>query len=120
MLEEYLKSFTQFIFLILCSKLYNNFPSIMKYVPGAHHTIFKTWKLLKKFMQEQINKHKEDWNPSESRDYIDSYLLEISKVSNGEKTLLEWGSEIRRDGNSPSELSVWPFMSSGHTAGLSP
>uniref|UniRef100_A0A8C3U1K3 CP2J2 protein n=1 Tax=Catharus ustulatus TaxID=91951 RepID=A0A8C3U1K3_CATUS len=63
----------------ITSQLYNNFPSIMKYVPGAHHTIFKNWRLLKKFMQEQINKHKEDWNPSESRDYIDSYLLEISK-----------------------------------------
>uniref|UniRef100_H0ZHH8 CP2J2 protein n=1 Tax=Taeniopygia guttata TaxID=59729 RepID=H0ZHH8_TAEGU len=61
------------------SQLYNSFPSIMKYLPGAHHTIFKNWRLLKKFMQEQINKHKEDWNPSESRDYIDSYLLEISK-----------------------------------------
>ncbi|XP_021398138.2 cytochrome P450 2J2-like isoform X2 [Lonchura striata] len=61
------------------SQLYNTFPSIMKYLPGAHHTIFKNWRLLKKFMQEQINKHKEDWNPSESRDYIDSYLLEISK-----------------------------------------
>ncbi|XP_066049017.1 cytochrome P450 2J2-like [Chamaea fasciata] len=63
----------------ITSQLYNNFPSIMKYLPGAHQTIFKNWKLLKNFMQEQINKHKEDWNPSESRDYIDSYLLEISK-----------------------------------------
>ncbi|NWS07754.1 CP2J2 protein, partial [Motacilla alba] len=61
------------------SQLYNSFPSIMKYLPGAHQTIFKHWRLLKKFMQEQINKHKEDWNPSEIRDYIDSYLLEISK-----------------------------------------
>ncbi|XP_059334117.1 cytochrome P450 2J2-like [Ammospiza nelsoni] len=61
------------------TQLYNNFPSIMKYLPGAHQTIFKHWRVLQKFMQEQINKHKEDWNPSESRDYIDSYLLEISK-----------------------------------------
>lgn len=96
--EEFLKSFIQIVFLLLCSKLYNNFPSIMKYLPGAHQTIFKHWRILKIFMQEQINKHKEDWNPSESRDYIDSYLLEISKVSNEEKTLLEWGLEIRRDG----------------------
>lgn len=98
MSEEFLKSFIQIVFLLLCSKLYNNFPSIMKYLPGAHQTIFKHWRILKIFMQEQINKHKEDWNPSESRDYIDSYLLEISKVSNEEKTLLEWGLEIRRDG----------------------
>lgn len=61
------------------AQLYNNFPSIMKYLPGAHQTIFKYWKVLENFMQEQIKKHKEDWNPSESRDYIDSYLLEISK-----------------------------------------
>ncbi|XP_074401805.1 cytochrome P450 2J2-like [Zonotrichia albicollis] len=61
------------------TQLYNNFPSIMKYLPGAHQTIFKHWRVLQNFMQEQINKHKEDWNPSESRDYIDSYLLEISK-----------------------------------------
>ncbi|XP_036244156.1 cytochrome P450 2J2-like [Molothrus ater] len=64
------------------TQLYNNFPSIMKYLPGAHQTIFKYWKVLENFMQEQINKHKEDWNPSESRDYIDSYLLEISKDHN--------------------------------------
>ncbi|NWV74958.1 CP2J2 protein, partial [Dasyornis broadbenti] len=63
----------------ITSQLYNNFPTIMRYVPGAHQTIFKNWRLLKKFMQEQVNKHKEDWNPSECRDYIDSYLLEISK-----------------------------------------
>ncbi|NWT33096.1 CP2J2 protein, partial [Cardinalis cardinalis] len=61
------------------TQLYNNFPSIMKYLPGAHQTIFKYWKVLENFMQEQIKKHKEDWNPSEIRDYIDSYLLEISK-----------------------------------------
>ncbi|NWI93343.1 CP2J2 protein, partial [Pitta sordida] len=59
--------------------LYNSFPSIIKLLPGAHQTIFKNWKLLKSFMEEQINKHKEDWNPSESRDYIDSYLQEIAK-----------------------------------------
>ncbi|NWS26619.1 CP2J2 protein, partial [Polioptila caerulea] len=63
----------------VASQLYNNFPSIMKYLPGAHQTVFKNWRLLKSFLREQINKHKEDWNPSESRDYIDSYLLEISK-----------------------------------------
>ncbi|NXR78664.1 CP2J2 protein, partial [Pycnonotus jocosus] len=61
------------------SQLYNNYPSIMKYLPGPHQTIFKHWRLLKSFMEQQINKHKEDWNPSEIRDYIDSYLLEISK-----------------------------------------
>ncbi|NWI93277.1 CP2J2 protein, partial [Pitta sordida] len=63
----------------IMTQLYNAFPSIIKFLPGAHQTIFKNWKLLKSFMEEQINKHKEDWIPSESRDYIDSYLQEIAK-----------------------------------------
>ncbi|NXV32798.1 CP2J2 protein, partial [Rissa tridactyla] len=61
------------------SQLYNSFPSIMKFLPGSHQTIFKNWRLLKSFVREKINKHKEDWNPSESRDFIDSYLQEIAK-----------------------------------------
>uniref|UniRef100_A0A8B9N015 CP2J2 protein n=1 Tax=Accipiter nisus TaxID=211598 RepID=A0A8B9N015_9AVES len=61
------------------SQLYNSFPSIIKFLPGSHQTIFKNWKLLKSFVKEKIDKHKEDWNPSESRDFIDSYLQEIAK-----------------------------------------
>ncbi|KAM6305918.1 cytochrome P450 2J2 [Aegotheles albertisi] len=63
----------------IMSQLYNNFPSIIKFLPGAHQTIFKNWKLLKHFVQERLDKHKEDWNPSESRDFIDSYLQQIAK-----------------------------------------
>ncbi|NWX17315.1 CP2J2 protein, partial [Aegotheles bennettii] len=63
----------------IMSQLYNNFPSIIKFLPGAHQTILKNWKLLKHFVQERLDKHKEDWNPSESRDFIDSYLQQIAK-----------------------------------------
>nr|XP_009686785.1 PREDICTED: cytochrome P450 2J2 [Struthio camelus australis] len=61
------------------SQLYNSFPGIMKYLPGPHHTISKSGKLLKSFVRDMIAKHKENWNPSESRDFIDSYLQEIAK-----------------------------------------
>lgn len=54
---------------------------------------------MKSFVKEKVNKHKEDWNPLESRDFIDSYLQEIAKVSNTEQTLLQQGLEIRRDEN---------------------
>ncbi|NXV49156.1 CP2J2 protein, partial [Uria aalge] len=67
----------------ITSQLYNSFPSIMKFLPGSHQTIFKNWRLLKSFVREKINKHKEDWNPSESRDFIDSYLQEIAKDDSG-------------------------------------
>ncbi|XP_010714362.1 cytochrome P450 2J2-like [Meleagris gallopavo] len=66
----------------IMSQLYNAFPSIIKYFPGSHQTIFENWRLMKGFVKEKISKHKEDLNPSESRDFIDSYLQEMAK-SNG-------------------------------------
>ncbi|NWR40743.1 CP2J2 protein, partial [Tachuris rubrigastra] len=79
--QNLLKLMHETVFLqgAVTTQLYNSFPSIMKFLPGAHQTIFKNSKLLKSYMQEQINKHKEDWNPLEIRDYIDSYLQEIAK-----------------------------------------
>ncbi|XP_034635983.1 cytochrome P450 2J2 [Trachemys scripta elegans] len=62
------------------SQLYDSFPTIMKWIPGPHHTIFKNWEKLKCFVCEMVAKHKEDWNPSEPRDFIDCYLKEIAKV----------------------------------------
>ncbi|KAK2540518.1 cytochrome P450 2J2 [Columba guinea] len=63
----------------IMSQLYNAFPSIIKFLPGPHQTIFKNWRLMRNFVKERVDKHKEDWNPSESRDFIDCYLQEIAK-----------------------------------------
>ncbi|KFQ78299.1 Cytochrome P450 2J2 [Phaethon lepturus] len=67
----------------IMSQLYNCFPSIIKFFPGSHQTILKNWRLMRNFVKEKIDKHKEDWNPSESRDFIDSYLQEIAKDNGG-------------------------------------
>uniref|UniRef100_A0A8D0H9Z3 Cytochrome P450 family 2 subfamily J member 2 n=1 Tax=Sphenodon punctatus TaxID=8508 RepID=A0A8D0H9Z3_SPHPU len=63
------------------NQLYNSFPTLMKCVPGPHHKILRNWAKLKCFVKEVIDKHKEDWNPSESRDFIDAYLKEMAKDS---------------------------------------
>ncbi|XP_065511677.1 cytochrome P450 2J4-like isoform X2 [Caloenas nicobarica] len=63
----------------IMSQLYNSFPSILKFIPGSHQTVIKNWRLMRSFVKERIDKHKEDWNPSESRDFIDCYLQEIAK-----------------------------------------
>ncbi|XP_010186420.1 PREDICTED: LOW QUALITY PROTEIN: cytochrome P450 2J2-like, partial [Mesitornis unicolor] len=65
------------------TQLYGSFPTIMKFIPGPHQTLFQTWRSLRSFVKEKIDKHKEDWNPSESRDFIDSYLQEIAKDNGG-------------------------------------
>ncbi|KAH0618558.1 hypothetical protein JD844_017891 [Phrynosoma platyrhinos] len=61
------------------SQLYNICPALMKHVPGPHKTGFKNWEHLKSFVSKIIEKHKEDWNPHEMRDFIDAYLNEMDK-----------------------------------------
>ncbi|NXX45497.1 CP2J2 protein, partial [Tricholaema leucomelas] len=73
----------------VASQLYSSFPTIMKFLPGSHQTILKNWKLMKSFVMEKIDRHKEDWNPSESRDYIDSYLQEMAKGDSSSSSFQE-------------------------------
>uniref|UniRef100_A0A8D2ISQ9 Cytochrome P450 2J2 n=1 Tax=Varanus komodoensis TaxID=61221 RepID=A0A8D2ISQ9_VARKO len=60
-------------------QVYQAFPALMKYLPGTHQTVFKNWRLYKSFVREIIDNHKEDWNPHETRDFIDAYLNEMAK-----------------------------------------
>ncbi|XP_072505765.1 cytochrome P450 2J2-like isoform X2 [Notamacropus eugenii] len=60
-------------------QLFNLFPWIMKFLPGAHQKFFNEWKKLKSFVKHVIKQHKEDLNPEETRDFIDAYLKELSK-----------------------------------------
>lgn len=52
----------------------------MKFLPGPHQTLFSNWEKLKLFVSHMIEKHRKDWNPAETRDFIDAYLKEMSKV----------------------------------------
>ncbi|KFO82232.1 Cytochrome P450 2J2 [Cuculus canorus] len=97
------------------SQLYNSFPSIMKYLPGSHQTVFKNWKLLKSFVKEKVDKHKEDWNPSESRDFIDSYLQEIAKDNSGsifqEENLLACAVDLLIAGTETTSTTIrWAIL----------
>ncbi|XP_069336176.1 cytochrome P450 2J2 [Eulemur rufifrons] len=63
----------------MACQLYSIFPRIMKFVPGSHQTVFRNWEKLKLFVSRIIEKHKRDWNPDETRDFIDAYLKEMAK-----------------------------------------
>lgn len=79
--QELLKLFDEVMYLeasMLC-QLYNIFPWIMKFLPGAHQTLFSNWKKLELFVSRMLENHKKDWNPAETRDFIDAYLKEMSK-----------------------------------------
>lgn len=53
----------------------------MKILPGPHQKLFSNWEKLKLFIARMIEDHKKDWNPAETRDFIDAFLKEIEKYS---------------------------------------
>uniref|UniRef100_A0A4W6DJ00 Cytochrome P450, family 2, subfamily AE, polypeptide 1 n=1 Tax=Lates calcarifer TaxID=8187 RepID=A0A4W6DJ00_LATCA len=61
----------------LWAQLYNSFPLMMRCLPGPHQTFLQILKDLKDFTREELKKHKQNWDPSDLRDYIDCYLNEI-------------------------------------------
>ncbi|KAI1892066.1 hypothetical protein AGOR_G00150150 [Albula goreensis] len=62
------------------AQMYNAFPWIMRRLPGPHKTIFSHWKKVIAFVRVKIEEHKEDWDPSAPRDYIDCFLSEMEKM----------------------------------------
>uniref|UniRef100_W5UM81 Cytochrome P450 2J2 n=1 Tax=Ictalurus punctatus TaxID=7998 RepID=W5UM81_ICTPU len=61
------------------AQLYNAFPRLFEYLPGPHQKMFANYTKIIEFLKEELRRHKEDWDPSNPRDYIDSYLLEMEK-----------------------------------------
>ncbi|XP_018609571.2 cytochrome P450 2J2-like isoform X2 [Scleropages formosus] len=64
-------------------RLYNQYPAIMDFLPGGHQLAFSSLDKIKKFIGEEVKRHKDDRNPSDPRDYIDCYLHEIEKKDEG-------------------------------------
>uniref|UniRef100_A0A8C3FYD5 Cytochrome P450 n=1 Tax=Cyclopterus lumpus TaxID=8103 RepID=A0A8C3FYD5_CYCLU len=61
------------------AQLYNAFPVLMRRLPGPHHALQNIYGEIMDLIKTEVNQHKEDWNPSEPRDFIDCYLNEIQK-----------------------------------------
>ncbi|XP_066548422.1 cytochrome P450 2J2-like [Amia ocellicauda] len=60
-------------------QLYNVIPFIMRRLPGSHQRVISIWAAVISFIRSKIKEHKEDWDPSAPRDYIDCYLTEMGK-----------------------------------------
>nr|XP_055043973.1 cytochrome P450 2J4 isoform X1 [Misgurnus anguillicaudatus] len=70
-------------------RLYDQFPTVMSLLPGKHQTAFSSMSKLKALVQEEIEKHKEERDPFNPRDYIDCYLDEIEKCTDSEAEFTE-------------------------------
>ncbi|XP_039463243.1 cytochrome P450 2J2-like isoform X2 [Oreochromis aureus] len=61
------------------TQLYDAFPGLMKYLPGPHQTVHANYREIMTFLNREIEKHQEEWNPDDPRDFIDAYLSEMEK-----------------------------------------
>uniref|UniRef100_A0A3P9N5D4 Cytochrome P450, family 2, subfamily N, polypeptide 13 n=1 Tax=Poecilia reticulata TaxID=8081 RepID=A0A3P9N5D4_POERE len=58
-------------------QLYLAFPSVMRYMPGPHNTIFSHFTTVEQFISEEVERHKKDLDHDNPRDYIDTFLIEM-------------------------------------------
>ncbi|XP_053177699.1 cytochrome P450 2J4-like [Scomber japonicus] len=58
-------------------QLYESFPSVMKHLPGPHNRMFSNYKTILDFIGQEVQRHKQDLDPNNPRDYIDSFLIEM-------------------------------------------
>ncbi|XP_029002913.1 cytochrome P450 2J6-like isoform X1 [Betta splendens] len=64
--------------------LFDSFPALMKHLPGPHNDIFSSSRSLEASIRAEIERHKLDLDPSDPRDYIDSFLIESQRNRNSE------------------------------------
>nr|XP_023507020.1 cytochrome P450 2F2-like [Equus caballus] len=60
-------------------EMYNIFPSILHWLPGPHHRIFRNFAELRVFISEQIQRHRQTRQPGEPRDFIDCFLDQMDQ-----------------------------------------
>lgn len=63
-------------------QLYTVFPSVMDFIPGPHHRVFKNNDRVKKFVLEEVEAHKPTMDPSSPRDFIDCFLMKMDQEKN--------------------------------------
>ncbi|XP_049911344.1 cytochrome P450 2J4-like [Epinephelus moara] len=57
--------------------LYEAFPGVMKHMPGPHNTMFSSYNAILDFISQEVKSHKKDLDPSDPRDYIDAFIIEM-------------------------------------------
>ncbi|KAM4771231.1 cytochrome P450 2C5-like [Rhinophrynus dorsalis] len=60
--------------------LYNNYPSLMDWLPGCHKTILKNTEELINFMQETFTKSKDQLDLNDKRNSIDAFLFKQKQM----------------------------------------
>ncbi|XP_057635665.1 cytochrome P450 2C26-like isoform X3 [Chionomys nivalis] len=64
----------------------NNFPSLIDYCPGSHHTALKNIEYIRNYLLERIKEHQESLNVANPRDFIDYYLIKQKQASHNQQS----------------------------------
>ncbi|XP_036064129.1 cytochrome P450 2B1-like [Onychomys torridus] len=68
------------------SQMFELFSGFLKYFPGAHKQIFKNLQEILDFTGQSVEKHRATLDPSNPRDFIDTYLLRMEKEKSNPHT----------------------------------
>ncbi|XP_076846215.1 cytochrome P450 2J5-like isoform X1 [Brachyhypopomus gauderio] len=68
------------------AQIYNMLP-IIKYFPGPHQKILSNASALLAFIREAVLEHKKTLDPDNLRDFIDAYLVEMSKHESADDSM---------------------------------
>ncbi|XP_038201430.1 cytochrome P450 2C25-like [Arvicola amphibius] len=64
----------------------NNFPSLIDYCPGSHHTVSKNVDYVRSYLLEKIKEHQQSLNVANPRDFIDYYLIKLKQASHDQQS----------------------------------
>ncbi|XP_041646822.1 cytochrome P450 2J4-like [Cheilinus undulatus] len=89
--QSILHAFNEIVYVqgTLGAQMYNMMPWLMKWLPGSHQKFFTLAQKVIDFIKIKIREHKDSFDSSSPRDYIDCFLAEM-----GEKEDQESGFDI--------------------------
>ncbi|XP_011944310.1 PREDICTED: cytochrome P450 2E1-like [Cercocebus atys] len=68
-------------------QLYNNFPSLLHYLPGSHRKVMKNVAEIKEYVSERVKEHLQSLDPNCPRDLTDCLLVEMEKEKHSAERL---------------------------------
>jgi len=73
-------------------------------------------RLFPELLQDTINEHKLSFDPDDPRDFIDAFLVEMSKKNDKSFTVSTYLPEINVSINLPNTIQLFVFLVSGTSA----
>ncbi|XP_075116654.1 cytochrome P450 2C16-like [Leptodactylus fuscus] len=80
-LNEVFKGFSS-----VWGQMYNVYPAVFGKIPGPHHKMFNAVDGIQEFIKNRVKMHKESFDPSDPRDFIDCFLVRMEQEKNMPET----------------------------------